>query len=73
VNAADSPVQLARAALGASTQTDDREVQVFYVASARLSFARAKADLVELERVLVNRERELAVQPLLPAIDAGAR
>jgi hypothetical protein len=60
VSPAENPVAVARAALGASTQTTEPEAAVFYVASARLAFARAKEELRELERVLIAREKELA-------------
>jgi hypothetical protein len=54
-----SPLQMARAALAASTQVDDPEVACFYVASARIAFSQACEELKATEHVLLARERAL--------------
>jgi hypothetical protein len=66
---------MARAALGASTTSEDTEIATFYCASARLSVQRAKAELAEIERVLIARERELGrrATPKQLAIAEGDR
>jgi hypothetical protein len=50
---------MARTALGAASTCDDLELKTHYLASARLAFKQAWADLIEIERVLVGLEREL--------------
>jgi len=50
---------MARAALSASTLTDDTELATFYAAAARVALKRARDEVRGLASVLAAREEEL--------------
>ena len=56
------PLAAARAAVGASSQSDDLEVASFYLAQARIACSKLREELLARARVLIARERELVVR-----------
>jgi hypothetical protein len=67
------PLTLIRTAISASATAPDTEIAAFYLALARVSFAKLQEDMKTIEAVLVAREREhaQAVRPKQLAKESG--